>query len=265
MKKVIKLTLILLIGALVASVCSCQAINNMLFGGDPYSFSDVTLTHTGINEFRIEFTANCGRDDVDLYFTEGFRLSESAKPIEAERTVDGKNVRFSFTKQLNLAENYYIWLISGDKEARISITAPNHFPSITANEDGTANFNFGYTYDTAWDSFCDPTGKAVYKSTKPVFDSSAELIREGIEITEESALIPADKFDPSCYYYSVSTSKDGLVKSISAPIMIYDEMVSQITGISAKITTDAKLEISLSIPETSAIAAEVSDCLQLVI
>ena len=265
MKKIIKLTLILLIGVLVASICSCQAIENFLFGGDPYSFSDVTLTQTGINEFRIEFTANCGKDDVQVYFTEGFRLTEASKPIEVEKSVDGRKAHIAFTSKLNLGEDYYVWLVSGDKEARLSVTAPSLFPSLTVNDDGTAVFNFGYTYGTSWESFCDPTGKAIYKGITPVFDRTAELIRDGIEITEESALIPSDKFDANCYYFAVSTAKDGLVKNISSPVMIYNGMVSQITGISAKITSDCKFELALSIPETAEIADDVEKYLSLVV
>ena len=265
MKKIIKLTLILLIGALVASICSCSAVERLLFGGDPYNFSDVVLTQTGVNEFKIEFTANCGKDDVDVYFTEGFRLSETAKPIEADKSADGNKVRFAFTKKLNFAEDYYVWLISGDKEARLSITIPSMFPSLTVSEDGAVTFNFNYTYGTAWDSFCDPTGKAVYKSQSPVFDATAEKIRDGIEITEESTLIPADKFDANSYYFAVSTSKNGLVKSVSTPVTIYDDVISSVSGVTATLTTEGKFEVGISIPESSSVSSDVASCLQLVV
>ncbi len=265
MKKIIKITLIALVIVLAGSLFGCSAINQLLFGGDPYSFSDVTLTQTGVNEFQIEFTANCGRDEVDVYFTEGFRLPESAQPIEAEKTAEGNKVRFAFTRELNLAEDYYVWLVSGDKEARLSITAPSMFPSITVGEDGTAVFNFNYTYGTSWESFCDPTGKAIYKSQSPVFDATAEKIRDGIEITEESALIPTDKFDAKSYYFAVSTAKDGLVKNISTPVTVYDDIIGAVTGLSANITTECKLEVGISIPEDSAFASDVASCLQLVV
>ena len=153
MKKLIKLTLVVLMITLTMSLVSCAAVQRLFLGGDPYSFSDIVMTQVGIREFEIEFTANTGKDKVEIYLTDGFRILESSKPEKVERVADGKNVRYSFTKELNLGEDYYLWIVSGKKEAKTSITAPSMFPSITRNDDGTATFEFKYTYGTAWGSF----------------------------------------------------------------------------------------------------------------
>lgn len=265
MKKIIKFTLVALVILFSLSLFGCSAIERLFLGGDPYSFSDIVMTQTGVNEYRIEFTANCGNDDVDVYFTEGFRLSDATEPKQVEKSVDGRKARFSFTEQLNLGEDYYLWLVYGDKEAKISLTVPSMFPSITENDDGSAVFNFNYTYGTAWGSFCDPTGKAVYKSDSPVFDSSASLLYDEIDITQENCLIAADVFDKDSYYYAVSVAKEGLVKTVSRPVMIYDDIISQIEGISAKITNDLLLQVDIAIPESAEIADLVEDELQLLV
>ena len=265
MKKIIKLTLIALIVAMTLSLAGCSLIERVFLGGDPYDFSNVTLTQTGVNEFRVDFDVNCGKENVEIYLTEGFRRSESIKPITVEKTVDGGKAHFSFTRTFNLAEDYYLWVVKGEKEAKTSISIPSMFPSIAMNEDGSATFEFKYTYDTAWGSFCDPTGKAVYKSSKPVFDSSAILIEEGIAITTETCTIPVGMVDQGAYYFSVSTAKDGEVKSISRPVMFFDGLKSAVSGISSKVTNDLKLEISVEIPKDSVYASQVASKLQLIV
>lgn len=263
MKKVIRFTLVSLIILLSLSFIGCSAIERIFLGGDDYAISDIVMTHTDVNEFKIEFTANCGKDDVKVYFTEGFRLLPSIKPIEVEKKIDGKNVRFSFTKTLNLGEDYYLWLVYGEKEAKTSIGVPSMFPTISVADDGAATFNFNYTYGTSWGSFCDPTGKAVYKSDKPVFDQSAVLIAEGIDITEEHCALPSDSLDS--YFYSVSTAKEGLMKIISRPVQIYDFLISEVDGISAYLTNDCEFRVDISVSEDSPIASLVNDNLGLMI
>lgn len=265
MKKILKITLAILIVVMAFSLAGCAEIERLFLGGDPYDFSNITLTQTGVNEFRIEFDSNCGKDNVDIYLTEGFRRTDSVSPKQVDKVVDGSKAHFTLTETLNLAEDYYLWIVNGEKEAKTSISIPCMFPCIEMNEDGSATFDFKYTYDTAWGSFCDPTGKAVYMSSKPVFDSSAVLIQEGIEITTETCIIPADKVDSAAYYFSVSTAKEGKVRSISRPVMFFDELKTQVQGVSSQITNDLKLQISVNIPETSPIASEVADKLQLII
>lgn len=265
MKRIIKIMLVVLTVLLCFSLFGCAAIKRWFLGGDPYSFSDIVMTQVGVDEFRIEFTANCGKDDVSVYFTEGFRLSESVKPVEVEKTVDGRKARFSFVKKLNLGENYYLWLVKGDKEAKTSITIPSAFPSVAKNEDGSATFSFNYTYGTPWGSFCDPTGKSVYKSNSPIFDDSAICIAENIDITQETCEIPADLFDENCYYFSVSDAKEGSVRNVSVPLVLPETVHGQFTGYSARITEDLELEVKVNIPNDSVVSANVQTSLQLVI
>lgn len=265
MKKSIKITLLVLVIAMTLSLCSCKAFERIFLGGDPFSFSDIVMTQTGVNEYKIEFTVDSGKKDVDIYFTEGSRLSDKVSPIEVAKTVDGKNARFSFTKELTLGENYYLWVIQGDKQAKVSIPAPSMFPSITVNDDGSAIFNFNFTYDTAWGAFCDPNGKAVYKSQSPVFDESAVMLCDQIEITDEHGELTAEQFDENAYYYSVITGKEGLMKVISRPVMVFDNIISSVESISATLTNDLQLQLKVGVDESSIYAPMVADRLQLLI
>lgn len=264
MKRTIKIALVLVIAILSLSLFGCSLVDG-LFNIGEYSFSDIIITQTGIKEFKIDFTVNCGKEDVKIYFTEGFRLNPDKQPEEVKKTVDGAKARFTMTKELALAENYYIWVVNGDRESKTSITAPSMFPSVTTLEDGSGIFNFNYTYGVAWDSFCDPEGKSVYVSSSPVFDDSARLIADKISITEENALIPSTEISKDNYYYAVSSANDGLIKIISAPISLPQNIISEVTDISAKLSSDLKLCVEIKLSEESFIDETNSEYIQLVV
>ena len=85
------------------------------------------------------------------------------------------------------------------------------------------------------------------------------------EITDEFGELTAEQFDPDCYYYSVTTGKDGILKVISNPVMIYDEIIAQVDSLSAKITSDLQFQVEVGIPSSSEFAGQVADKLQLLI
>ena len=105
MKKNVKILILTLLLAMTLSLVGCSAIERLFLGGDPYSFSDIVVTQVGVDEFKIEFTANCGKENVNVYFTDGFRLLPTSVAKSVEKTVDGKNVRISFTEKLYLGED----------------------------------------------------------------------------------------------------------------------------------------------------------------
>jgi len=262
MKTTAKIFIIILISILTLSLFSCDQLGG-LFG--TYEFSDVVLTQTGVNEFKIDFSVSCGNDDVQIYITEGFRLSDSAKPKEVTKTKDGLLTRFSLTETLDLAESYYIWVVNGDRQEKYSITPPSMFPVLIDQGNGEALFHFKYTYGTAWSDFCDETGKAIYQSANPVFDSTAKLIAKDIDITQEDYMIPADVFDPYMYYFAVSTAKDGEVTNISCPVSFPGNLISQVNGMSAMITNDLFFCVEVEIKKDSEIDKASAEHLQLLI
>ena len=279
MKKTVKIILVILICSLTLSLFGCEAlddIKNKFFGAiedvedaidsiGSYTFSDVVITQTGLNSFKIDFTVKCGEDPVYIYLTEGYRLTDSHKPKEVEKSKDGQKTRFSFTDTFDLGETYYIWAVYGEKQEKIGITAPSMFPVLMDRGDGEALFHFKYTYGTAWADFCDPEGKAIYASEKPVFDSDAKLIVDKIAITQEDYVIPADVFNPDMYYFAVSTVKEGLITIVSSPVIFPGNIVGQVNGITASITNDLYFRVDVEIAESSALANDNAELLQLLV
>lgn len=263
MRNIAKILLVISIAVLVLCFSACGEQVDGILGN--YEFSNIVLTQTGVNEFKIEFSVSCGSDEIQVYLTEGYRLTESSKPKEVTAVKDGLHTRVSFTETLELAESYYVWVVGGGRQEKFSVTPPSMFPVLIDQGNGEALFHFKYTYGTAWSDYCDPTGKAIYQSTSPVFDSSAKLIAKDIDITQEDYLIPADVFDPNMYYFGVSTAKDGKVTNISRPVTFPQNLISQVDGISASITSDLYFCVEVDIKEGSEIDLAKAEHLQLLI
>ena len=120
MKSVIKIFLIILIASLTLAFSGCELfdqVKDTVVDGledfeeaigsiGKYTFSNVVITQTGINSFKIDFDVKCGDDPVEIFLTEGYRLSESATAKDVTKTKNGETTRFSFTETLDLAESY---------------------------------------------------------------------------------------------------------------------------------------------------------------
>lgn len=277
MKKIIKITLAFLVLTMALSLCSCDVtetamgllqdaaviLEDMIFAED-YNFSDIVLTQKGIDEFEISFVADTGADDVEVYLSNSFSSVGSAKPEQVTKTpLGGDKVKYTFVKKLPLAEDRYLWLVCGDKEAMASFTVPSTFPTVTV-EGGSTVFHFNYTYDTDWGSYCDQKGKAVYYSEKPVFDDSAVLIEKNIPLGTEHFTLP-EGIPENVYFFGVAEARNGKVTNISTPVMHSASLISEITGISAKIASNNYLCISITVPESSAISSQVIDSLQIMV
>ena len=276
MKKTTKIILIILIAAMTLSLFSCDAIDKLkdkFFGAledveeaidsiGAYTFSDIVITQVDPVTFNIQFTVRAGDDPIEIYLSEGYRLSESLQPKEVEGVKNGEYTTYVLTETLELGESYYIWAVYGEKQHKVGITAPSMFPILIDQGNGEGLFHFKYTYGTSWADFCDPEGKAIYASEKPVFDETAKLIVDGISITQEDYVIPVS---PDMYYYAVSTVKEGLITTISSPVVLPTDLVSQVNGITAKITNDLCFRLDVSFVDGSAIAASNADKLQLVV
>lgn len=229
-----------------------------------YTFSDVVMTQLGINTYRFDFDVDSGSEQVKVYFTERDRLKDIDVAEEVTSSVSGNKAHFSFIKQLQLSEEYYLWVV-GDKQAELPITAPSMFPNIEQTEGGVM-FHFNYSYNVSWSSFCDPTGRAVYVSDKSFFDDTATVLREGIKITEQDYIIPEEQYSNQKYYYSVTTAKNGLLKIISAPISTSDTVMSEIKDVKLSLVTKDNvptMTVELAFAENSKVDLNVANDLQL--
>ena len=279
MKILARFILLILIATLSLSLFSCDIVDTIknkfmetvedveeaIDSIGAYTFSDIVITQDGVNSFKIDFTVRCGDDPIEIYLSEGYRLTQSNTPKEVEKVKDGENTRFSFTETLELGESYYIWAVYGEKQYKTAITPASMFPVLIDQGNGEALFHFKYTYGTSWADFCDPNGKAIYVSEKPEFDATAKLLVDGISISQEDYLIPADIFNPDMYYFAVSTVKEGLITNVSCPVIFPTNVVSQVKGISAKITNDLFFRVDVEIAAGSELANCNADKLQLVV
>ncbi len=255
--------------AFAAAVSCLAACGSATRQGEPeflaYTLSDVVMTQRGVNTYSFEFSADCAGDDAKVYFTENDRITQSDQPVDVQSSQSGDEVRFSFECDLQLSEEYYLWVVGGEKEVMLPITAPSMFPNMEERVSGGALFHFNYTTGVSWSSFCDPDGKAVYVSDKAVFDDTASPVETGIAITEGECIIPDSSLSADKYYYSVTTAKNGLLTIISCPVTLSASVYSQFTGITARITEDAALEVSVSVSADSEIASTQAENLQLVV
>lgn len=255
--------------AFAAALSCLAACGSAVRQGEPeflaYTLSDVVMTQRGVNTYTFEFSADCAGDDAEVYFTENDRITPSDQPVDVQSSQSGDEVRFSFDYDLQLSEEYYLWVVGGEKEVMLPVTAPSMFPNMEERVSGGALFHFNYTAGVSWSSFCDPDGKAVYVSDKAVFDDTASPVETGIAITEGECIIPGSSFSADKYYYSVTTAKNGLLTIISCPVTLKDSVYSQFTDITARITEDAALEVCVGAATDSEIATTGAANLQLVV
>lgn len=271
MKKSIKIlcgTLVIACFSCLLGACSSSGNNSMREGESEffaYTLSDVVMTQKGVNSYSFEFSADCSGDNVNVYFTENDKIKSSDSPVSVESNENDGLVRFSFTSDLQLSEEYYLWVVSSQKEVMLPITAPSMFPSMETRVAGGAIFHFGYTTGVSWSSFCDPTGKAVYVGDNSVYDETVQPVITDLAITEGDCVIATEKFDSSKFYYSVTTAKNGLLKIISSPVTLTSALYNQITGISATLNSNPSLNVSVQLDGEGNIAKAQATDLQLVI
>jgi len=269
-----KISIFLFVSAVICTIfafagcSSCSKTRESEADYSAYTLSDVVMTQQGINTYKFELTADSAGDNAKVYLTERDKIKQNDVPVTTESAeVDGK-LRYSFVADLNLSEEYYLWVKSDEKEVMLPVTAPSMFPSMETRVEGGAIFHFNYTYGVSWSSFCDPDGKSVYSSTEKVFDDTAMPVQSEIAITSGDCVIPAAQFDSTKYYYSVTTAKNGLLKIISSPVSLASDIKSQFTAIEAGIKTESKkpvLTVKATVKADTGIYLDEAVHLQLVV
>ena len=230
-----------------------------------YTLSNVVMTQKSIHTYQIAFSVECGSDDVQVYFTDRDRLTSTAVACNPERSASGKTVRFSFEAELAYGEEYYLWVVGTEKQSMLPLYAPYMLPYLSQSSGGVATLYFQFSNNLPWSLFCDSRGKAVYESTSAVFDESAKSIAEGIDITSVGYSIPAYRFSTDKYYYVVLTAKNGLVKIVSQPLLLANNLKDQVSAIAAEITEDRFLQVKVTLKEDSDMANAQAEYLQLLV
>lgn len=264
--------------AVVSTAAAMLACGEDTRQGEPdfyaYELTDVVMMQTGVNSFDFTFSADCGDDDVKVYFSDRDRIRSSDRPINVIKTVEGGKARFAFSVSPNLNEEYFLFVNGNSKQAVLPLTVPSMFPTMDARSEsagGGAVFNFNYTPGVSWSSFCDPEGKAVYVSSEPTFDmTTAEVVQKNVLITVGECSISKAVYDnaTSKYYFSVTTAKNGLLTIISSPVVAIESIKSQIESINAKLENSGGkpyLSVDIGVAGDSEIATSAARNLQLIV
>ena len=242
MKKNFRLILLLILSLILAvSLCACNPnTGNSGDGGNggnggngggangggnsnpddgfyqAYNVTDVYMSQVSTNVYlyKVKTDFECS-DNAKVYISRYEKLPATAEPIEYTKE-DGALV---LTAKVPY-ERYFIRVIDGDKNAVMPMAKPMCAPAL-AKTNGTNIVTFNFVEGTSWSSFCDPTGKAVYRSANNKFDDSAELLAKNLQIVSAESFTDTTPDASKPYYYVVITSKNGAVTYVSAPIVDY--------------------------------------------
>lgn len=229
MKKSLKLSLIIsLVAVLLVSFIACDVVNANIPSYNATSYTAYEITKVDITQLAsstYDFVVTSDivpSNNTKVYVTRYDKIRESDAPI-SYTVEDGK---IHFTAGVKYA-SYYIFIVDGDKTAYIPMTRPQMAPSLTAT-DTSVILTYNFVNGTSWSSFCDPTGKSVYKSSKSTFDESATLVAKNVKIWQADSTtdVSPDKNMP--YYYVVLSAKNGIVNYVSAPLTTVENAYSDI-------------------------------------
>ena len=188
-----------------------------------YNVTDVYVEQKQINTFLykvksdVDITAN-----TKVYLTPYATLSADAQAVEY--TIEGDSLVFTATAPY---DRYFIHVVDGAKKALMPMARPMCSPTLTKG--ATSNVvTYNFVAGTSWSSFCDPAGKAVYRSAKGQFDETAEVVAQNVQISGVDSTTDTTPSADKPYYYVVLTSKNGVVTYVSAPLVDYNTAFSNV-------------------------------------
>lgn len=184
------------------------------------NFSKVRVVQKTINQFELIVNLAQAYADVKYYIgtTEHFSAATS---VNSYRDNEGAD---HLSAALVPGDNY-LWAAAGEKRAMLPLTIPQMNPTIVI-ENEVATIAFNLDQQTSWSSFCDPYGKAIYRSHKTVFDEEAEQVNvtktgqvDPIYILTDS-YVDHDYEEAKPYYFCVMVGKNGLTTYIAYPVAV---------------------------------------------
>ena len=259
MKKGIKITLLLVLAILlVASMCACSKDDTGFDRSEFYQAYNVTevyveqkTTNTFLYKVKtdVEITAN-----TKVYITRYEKLPASVEAI----AFANENGALVFTATVPY-ERYFIRVVDGDKNALMPMAKPMFAPKLDKvkgiKPSNVVTYNF--VEGTSWSSFCDPTGKAVYRSASRQFDDSAEVVAKNVQIAGVDSTTDSSPVDSKPYYYVVLTAKNGVVTYVSTPLMDYDSAFKDISATLEIVNDKATLVVNGKFKIAGDVAIEV--------
>ncbi len=246
---------VLFISLLMAILCVCLVACNDADESlsRDYTYNDVYSAYEITNaEIRQNTLSSC-----DYVITCDIAPSASAKVyisrydyVKATDTAidytanDGK---YCFSNEIK-SDYYFIHIVDGEKHAVLPLAHPQMAPSassVQTSDRKSVEVNYNFVPKTSWSSFCDPTGKSVFKSATSTFDAStATVLKQNVKIDDTSPAVDYSPSDEAPYYFVVLSSKNGIVKYISKAFVTLDNMYSNLTVSIEEVNNVASLVLS---------------------
>ncbi|MBO7151232.1 MAG: hypothetical protein J6V77_00180 [Clostridia bacterium] len=229
MKKSLSLIFILILSTLlVASLCACDSTGLPLREEfyQAYNVTGVYVEQKTIDTFLYKVETDITpTTNTKVYITRYENLPENAEGIQ----YTNENGALVFTATVPY-ESYFIRVVDGDKTALMPMAKPMCAPTLTkvAGTKPTNIITYNFVEGTSWSSFCDPTGKSVYRSASPQYDETAEVVARNVQIASVDSTTDSSPDASKPYYYVVLTAKNGVVTYVSAPIVDYDTAFSNV-------------------------------------
>lgn len=217
---------VLFVALLALTVVLCLGACDKKEKREPYTAYEITkvdIVQKTADTFSFTVASDIAPSDTaKVYITRYDRVDADAQAISYDRN-DGK-----FVFEADVPYNsYFIRIVDGEKTAVLPMTRPQMAPALnTAASNNVLTYNF--VNGTSWSSFCDPTGKSVYKSSSPVFDENAQLVAKNVNIFGVDSTTDTASSENMPYYYVVLSSKNGIVTYVSAPVMTVENAFSNL-------------------------------------
>ena len=181
-------------------------------------FRHIEIIQKSVEQY--ELTISMDKTYTDLVFRIGTSDILSHSEIQTAIVLDETKYKIVLNSE---PQDVYLWSTSGEGIAFLPLSLPKFQPSVNV-EENIATINFGLDTTTSWSSFCDPYGKAIYRSSSPVFDESAEQVNVAGSVVDPIYILDETYQDVSYneakpYYFLVMEGKNGLTRYISYPIV----------------------------------------------
>ena len=180
---------------------------------DSIEFEHIDIYQQGIDSYSVEATIDGEYENLEFYCSNGETYDDDDK---LESAKEGDVYSFALARQ---SGDCYLHVTDGTDSGYAIITLPNMNPSIQVleGEEYVVQAKFGLDTGSSWSSFCDPTGKKVYRSANPTFDETAEQVNVLNDGSQDNIYITTEEYSDTNasadkpYYYFVMEGKSGLV------------------------------------------------------
>lgn len=204
-----------------------------------YEITKVDIIQKGADLFHFVVESDIAPSDTaKVFITRYDRVDDQAKPVFYE----DKDGSFTFDAEVSY-DSYFIQIVDGEKTATLPLTRPQMAPALNATASSSV-LTYNFVNGTSWSSFCDPTGKSVYKSASLVYDETAQLVAKNVNIFGVDSTTDTTPSADMPYYYVVLSAKNGIVTYVSAPVMTIDNAFSDLKVSMAEMDGKKMLEVT---------------------